>query len=56
MTLTHPEHVDLTLLARQLDELKREMRTLRDDVRAVTATLERIEGRIAGLLNELRAV
>ena len=46
---------DLTLIARQQRQLLDEMGTMRDDMTVMMAILQRLDGTVAGLINEIRA-
>lgn len=46
---------DLGLIARQQASLLGELRTMRDDMAVLTAIVQRIDGTLAGLVNEIRA-
>jgi hypothetical protein len=46
---------DLSLIARQQAQLLSEMGTLRDDMAVLTAIVQRLDGTMAGLVNEIRA-
>ena len=50
----HPS-ADLSLIARQQRTLISEMATLRDDMTLLTAIVQRLDGTISGLVNEIRA-
>ena len=47
---------DLILIARQQRQLLSEMGTMRDDMGVMMAILQRLEGTMSGLVNEVRAV
>jgi len=47
--------VDLTLIARQQRQVLDEMGTLRDDMGVMMAILQRLDGTVSGLVNEIRA-
>lgn len=47
--------VDLTLIARQQKQMLTEMATMRDDMGVMMAILQRLDGTVAGLVNEIRA-
>lgn len=47
---------DLTLIARQQRQLLSEVGTMRDDMAVMTAILQRLDGTVAGLVNEVRAM
>lgn len=46
---------DLGLIARQQRQLLDEMGTLRDDFSVLSAIVQRMDGTLAGLVNEIRA-
>lgn len=46
---------DLGLVARQQRQLLAEMGTMRDDMAVMMAMLQRLDGTMAGLVNEVRA-
>lgn len=46
---------DLRLLAQQQLVIISELRTLRDDVNVLAAIVQRIDGTLSGLVNEIRA-
>jgi len=46
---------DLSLIARQQAQLLSEMGTLRDDMAVLTAIVQRLDGTMADLVNEIRA-
>jgi hypothetical protein len=46
---------DLGLLMRQQGELLSEMRIMRDDMAVLAAIVQRMDGTLAGLVNEIRA-
>ncbi len=47
---------DLTLIARQQRQLLSEMGAMRGDMGVMMAILQRIDGTVAGLVNEVRAM
>ncbi len=47
--------VDLTLIARQQRQVLDGMGTLRDDMGVMMAILQRLDGTVSGLFNEIRA-
>ncbi len=47
---------DMTLIARQQRQLIDEMGIMRDDMRVMSAILMRLDGTIAGLVQEVRAM
>jgi hypothetical protein len=47
---------DLTLLARQQKQILAELGILRDDMRVMSAILMRVDGTLAGPLQEVRAM
>lgn len=46
---------DLSLIARQPRQILAEMGTMRDDMAVMMAILQRLDGTVAGLVNEIRA-
>ena len=50
-----PPPAGLSLIARQQAQLLSEMGTLRDDMAVLTAIVQRLDGTMAGLVNEIRA-
>ncbi len=46
---------DLSLIARQQRQILTEMGTMRDDMAVMTAILQRLDGTVSGLVNEIRA-
>ena len=50
-----PSNVDLALIARQQREMMSDMRVLQDDMRVRAATVQRMDGTLSGLVNEMRA-
>jgi predicted nucleic acid-binding Zn-ribbon protein len=46
---------DLSLIARQQRQLLSEMGTIRDDITVLTAIVQRLDGTLSGLVNEIRA-
>ena len=46
---------DLTMIARQQKQLLMEMGTNRDDMAVMLAILQRLDGTVSGLVNEIRA-
>ena len=50
-----PPTVDLSLIARQQRQMLDEMTSLRDDMGVMMAILQRLDGTVAGLVNEIRA-
>ena len=50
-----PSDVDLALIARQQHEMMSDMRVLQDDMRVRAATVQRMDGTLSGLVNEMRA-
>jgi predicted nucleic acid-binding Zn-ribbon protein len=53
--MTDDAKADLSLIARQQRQLLTEMNTLRDDMTVLTAIVQRLDGTLAGLVNEIRA-
>ena len=47
--------VDIGLIARQQRQTLEEMGTMRDDMAVMMAILQRLDGTVAGLVNEIRA-
>ncbi len=47
--------ITLDFLAAQQDRILAELATLRDDVRIMSAIVQRLDGTMAGALNEIRA-
>jgi uncharacterized protein YoxC len=47
---------DLGLIARQQRQLLDQMNTLRDDMTVLTAIVMRLDGTVAGLVQEIRAI
>jgi hypothetical protein len=47
---------DLSLIARQQRQLLAEMGTMRDDMTVMMAILQRMDGTMTGLVNEVRAM
>jgi len=47
--------VDLSMIARQQLQLLGEVATMRDDMGVMMAILQRLDGTVAGLVNEIRA-
>ncbi len=50
-----PDNVDLGFIARALRDLQTDMRTLQDDMRVTAAIVQRMDGTLSGLVNEIRA-
>ncbi len=50
------DDIDLALLARQQDRILAELGTIRDDQRVMMAIIQRLDGTVAGLVNEVRAM
>ena len=48
--------VDLAFLARQMERVISEVGRLRDEMTVHTATLIRLDGTVAGLVHEVRAI
>lgn len=46
---------DLSLIARQQRQILAEMGTIRDDITVLTAIVQRLDGTLSGLVNEIRA-
>jgi hypothetical protein len=46
---------DLSLIARQQRQLLAEMGTIRDDMSVLLAIVQRLDGTVSGLVNEIRA-
>lgn len=46
---------DLSLIARQQKEILAEIRMLRDDMNVTAAIVQRLDGTVSGLVNEIRA-
>ena len=46
---------DIGLIARQPRQMIEEMGTMRDDMAVMMAILQRLDGTVAGLVNEIRA-
>jgi hypothetical protein len=53
--MTDESSPDLSLIARQQLKLIGEIGTLRDDMGVMMAILQRLDGTVAGLVNEVRA-
>jgi pilus assembly protein TadC len=47
--------VEIGLIARQLPQVLEEMAMMRDDIGAMMAILQRLDGTVAELVNEIRA-
>lgn len=47
--------IDLGLIVRQQQTLLAEMTTLRDDMAVLIAVVQRLDGTVSGLVNEIRA-
>ena len=47
--------IDLGLIARQQQALLAEMAMLRDDMSVLIAVVQRLDGTVSGLVNEIRA-
>jgi hypothetical protein len=47
--------LDIGLVGRQQRQLLEEMGTMRDDMGVMMAILQRLDGTVAGLVNEIRA-
>ena len=47
---------DFSLIARQQRQLLAEMGVMRDDMSVMMAILQRLDGTVVGLVNEMRAV
>ncbi len=47
---------DLSLIARQQRMMLSQMGTMRDDMAVMMAILQRLDGTVAGLVNEVRAM
>lgn len=47
--------VDLKFLARRIERLTTEVGTLKDDMGVMMAILQRVDGTLSGLVNEIRA-
>ena len=48
-------NVDLSLIARQQAKMMSDMATMRDDMAVMMAILQRLDGTVGGLVNEVRA-
>ena len=48
-------NVDLTLIARQQAKLLLDVGSMRDDMAVMMAMLQRLDGTVTGLVNEVRA-
>jgi hypothetical protein len=46
---------DLSLIARQQLQILTEMRSMSDDMAVLTAIVQRLDGTVSGLVNEIRA-
>jgi hypothetical protein len=55
MSEPKPETPELGLIARQQLTLLNEVGTMRDDMAVMMAILQRIDGTLSGLVNEIRA-
>ncbi len=53
--MSDQSQADLSLIARQQAQLLNGMGTLRDDMAVLTAIVQRLDGTMAGLVNEIRA-
>jgi hypothetical protein len=53
---TMSDQVDLSLIARQQRQLLADMGTVRDDMGVMMAILQRLDGTVSGLVNEVRAM
>ncbi len=49
------DNVDLGFIARALRDLQSGMRALQDDMRVTAAIVQRMDGTLSGLVNEIRA-
>jgi len=49
-------NADLGLIARQQRQLLDQMNTMRDDMTVLTAIVMRLDGTVAGLVQEIRAI
>ena len=49
------DNVDLGLMARQQRQTLEEIRLLRDDMNVLAAVVQRLDGTVQGLVNEVRA-
>ena len=47
---------DMTLIARQQRQVLSEMGVMRDDMAVMMAILQRLDGTVSGLVNEIRAM
>ena len=47
---------DLSLIARQQKQLLDDFGTMRDDMRVLLAIVQRLDGTVSGLVNEVRAM
>lgn len=54
--MTDEPEADLGLIARQQRQLLSEMGTMRDDMAVMMAILQRVDGTMGGLVNEVRAM
>lgn len=53
--MSDEQQADLSLIVRQQRQLLDEMGTIRDDITVLTAIVQRIDGTLSGLVNEIRA-
>jgi hypothetical protein len=50
-----PEEITLDFLAKQQGRIIEEIAAMRDDMRVMMAMLQRLDGTVTGLVNEVRA-
>ena len=53
--MSDQQNVDLSLIARQQRQILQEIGTMRDDQTVMMAILQRLDGTMSGLVNEVRA-
>jgi len=50
------DKVDIAFIARALRELQSEVRVMRDDINVLAAMVQRLDGTMVGMINEIRAI
>jgi hypothetical protein len=53
--MSDPPQADLSLIAHQQRQILSDMGSMRDDMAVMMAILQRLDGTVSGLVNEIRA-
>jgi predicted nucleic acid-binding Zn-ribbon protein len=50
------DKIDLAFIARAMRDLQSEVRVMRDDINVLAAMVQRMDGTMVGMINEIRAI